>query len=134
MPAHALAISKTMALVKPKCCLSLIEVLGSKETKPEPSYLEILQQIRRSISVGSYFDFARQSAIAFLAKSMENSFCPAIRLVLMPVIFSSGKLNFIFTISQYFAGGKRLWWKINPHALYDGVLFEIHILFDYDLN
>ena len=91
MPAQALVISKTMALVKPKYCLSLIEVPGSKETKSKASYLEMLQQISRSISVGLYFDFARQSAIAFLAKSIENSVCPAMCLLLMPVTFSRGK-------------------------------------------
>jgi hypothetical protein len=70
----------------------LIEVLGSKEIKPKPSHLEILQQIKRSISVGLYLDFARQSAIAFFARSMENSSWPAIRLDLMPVMFSNEKL------------------------------------------
>jgi hypothetical protein len=90
MPAQALVRSKTIALANPKCRFSFIEVPGSKEINSLPSYLEMLQQISSSISVGEYFDFARQSAIAFVARSMENSCCPAIRLLLMPVIFSNG--------------------------------------------
>src|SRR6266700_2516626 len=91
MPAHALVMSKAIALLKPKCFLSLIDVLGSNETRKfGPSYLEMLQQISRSTCSGLYLELARQSSMAFLARSIENSVSPAIRLDCMPVNRSSG--------------------------------------------
>src|SRR5712664_2268553 len=92
IPAHAFVMSKATELKKPKCFLSFIEVAGSYENwKLGPSHLEILQQISRSISFGRYFDLARQSAVAFLAKSMENSDSSTTLLDSIPVIFSRGK-------------------------------------------
>src|SRR6186713_2591524 len=99
MPAQALVISKTIALVKPKCCRSLMEVFGSNAIVPTSSYLEILQQIKRSMCAGLYFDFARQAIIAFFARSIENSFCPATRRCLIPVIFSKG--NWILFLQPF---------------------------------
>ncbi|MDN3667765.1 hypothetical protein QWY93_00220 [Echinicola jeungdonensis] len=91
-PAQALVISKTMAWEKPSSCFSLTEVQGSKEIISGPSYREILQHIRISISVGPNFDFSKQSMMAFLAKSIENSCCPATLRLFIPDNFSNGNL------------------------------------------
>ena len=97
IPAHAFVISNAIALEKPKCFLNFMEVAGSNENRKfGPSHLEMLQQIKRSTSAGRYFDLARQSAVAFLARSMENSDSSAILLEVMPVIFSKGNRSLVW--------------------------------------